>query len=282
VTEAAPRNSIPQLEKFELLEEIGHGGMATVFRAVDNRLGREVAVKIIHRHLRENKEVATRFLAEARAAAKLKHRGIVEVYDVSAEEDRERYLVVELVRGCTLRKVLVEHREMPAEVGVAIAIELCEAIEHAHASGIIHRDIKPENVLVGRTPQGFALRLIDFGIAKANDGGRETRAGAVMGSLHAMAPEQFVDASTVDARADIYGLGCTLYEALTRRPPFTHDNEVRMLLAHLSESAPSPREFNPLVTESLAAVVLRAIAKAPSDRYATCTAFAAALRGAVA
>jgi len=148
VTEAAPRNSIPQLEKFELLEEIGHGGMATVFRAVDNRLGREVAVKIIHRHLRENKEVATRFLAEARAAAKLKHRGIVEVYDVSAEEDRERYLVVELVRGCTLRKVLVEHREMPAEVGVAIAIELCEAIEHAHASGIIHRDIKPENVLV--------------------------------------------------------------------------------------------------------------------------------------
>jgi serine/threonine-protein kinase len=115
---------------------------------VDNRLGREVAVKIIHRHLRENKEVATRFLAEARAAAKLKHPGIVEVYDVSAEDDRERYLVVELVRGNTLRKVLQEHREMPAEVGVAIAIELCEAIEHAHASGIIHRDIKPENVLV--------------------------------------------------------------------------------------------------------------------------------------
>jgi serine/threonine-protein kinase len=142
------RNSLPQLEKFELLEEIGHGGMATVFRAVDNRLGREVAVKIIHRHLRENKEVATRFLAEARAAAKLKHPGIVEVYDVSGEEDRERFLVVELVRGSTLRKVLLEHREMPAEIGVAIAIELCEAIEHAHASGIIHRDIKPENVLV--------------------------------------------------------------------------------------------------------------------------------------
>lgn len=142
------RASLPHLEKFELLEEIGHGGMATVFRAMDNRLGREVAVKVIHRHLRENKEVATRFLAEARAAAKLKHRGIVEVYDVSSDEDRERYLVVELVRGCTLRKVLIEHRDMPAEVGAAIAIELCEAIEHAHASGIIHRDIKPENVLV--------------------------------------------------------------------------------------------------------------------------------------
>ncbi|NUO53203.1 MAG: serine/threonine protein kinase [Polyangiaceae bacterium] len=148
MTEPAPRNSLPQLEKFELLEEIGHGGMATVFRAVDNRLGREVAVKIIHRHLRENKEVATRFLAEARAAAKLKHPGIVEVYDVSAEDDRERFLVVELVRGNTLRKVLQENREMPAEIGVAIAIELCEAIEHAHASGIVHRDIKPENVLV--------------------------------------------------------------------------------------------------------------------------------------
>ncbi len=149
MNEPAARDDFPKLEKYELVEEIGHGGMATVYRARDVRLKREVAVKIIHRHLRENREVATRFIAEARAAAKLKHRGIVEVYDVSSEEDRERYLVVELVRGHTLRKVLLDHREMPPEIGAAIVAELCDAIEHAHASGIIHRDVKPENVLVG-------------------------------------------------------------------------------------------------------------------------------------
>src|SRR3954471_20668484 len=146
--EPAPASGLPQLSKYELLEEIGHGGMATVYRAKDRRLGREVAVKIIHRHLRENAEVGARFIAEARAAAKLHHPGIVEVFDVSSEDDSERYLVVELLRGATLRKVLVDHRDMPAEVGAAIVLELCEAVAHAHEAAIIHRDIKPENVLV--------------------------------------------------------------------------------------------------------------------------------------
>src|SRR5262249_12573644 len=114
----------------------------------DPRLGREVAVKVIHKHLRENAEVATRFVAEARAAAKLRHPGIVEVFDVSSEDDPERYLVVELIRGTTLRKVLQKHRDMPAEVGAAIVLSICEALEHAHAAAIVHRDIKPENVLV--------------------------------------------------------------------------------------------------------------------------------------
>ncbi|MCC6558239.1 MAG: protein kinase [Polyangiaceae bacterium] len=143
-----PASGLPAVGKYELLEEIGHGGMATVYRARDPRLGREVAVKVIHKHLRENAEVAARFVAEARAAAKLRHPGIVEVYDVSADEDGERYLVAELLRGGTLRKVLQRHREMPAEVGAAIVLELCDALEHAHAGGIIHRDVKPENVLV--------------------------------------------------------------------------------------------------------------------------------------
>jgi serine/threonine-protein kinase len=142
----------PVLEKYELLEEIGHGGMATVYRAKDKRLGREVAVKIIHKHLRENSEVATRFSAEARAAAKLRHPNIVEVYDVSADDDRYRFLVVELIRGTTLRKILQEHRDMPAEIGAAIVLELCDAIAHAHETGIVHRDIKPENVLIELPP----------------------------------------------------------------------------------------------------------------------------------
>jgi eukaryotic-like serine/threonine-protein kinase len=143
---------LPILEKYDLLEEIGHGGMATVYRAKDKRLGREVAVKIIHKHLRENSEVATRFTAEARAAAKLRHPNLVEVYDVSNDDDRYRYLVVELIRGTTLRKVLQEHREMPAEIGAAIVLELCEALTHAHEAGIVHRDVKPENVLIELPP----------------------------------------------------------------------------------------------------------------------------------
>ncbi|MEJ7730037.1 MAG: serine/threonine-protein kinase [Polyangiaceae bacterium] len=123
---------MPRIPTYELLEEIGHGGMATVYRALDPRLGREVAVKVIHKHLRENTEVATRFVAEARAAAKLRHPNIVEVFDVSNEEDSERYLVVELLRGTTLRKLLIAHRDMPAEVGAAISLEICDALEHAH------------------------------------------------------------------------------------------------------------------------------------------------------
>lgn len=145
---AASQPSLPVIEKYEILEEIGHGGMATVYRARDPRLGRDVAIKIIHKHLRENAEVATRFVAEARAAAKLRHPGIVEVYDVSSEDNAERFLVVELVRGVTLRKILARHSELPAEVGAALVLELCAALSHAHEAGIIHRDVKPENVLV--------------------------------------------------------------------------------------------------------------------------------------
>ncbi len=148
MTEPSALPGLPRLAKYELLEEIGHGGMATVYRARDKRLGRDVAIKIIHKHLRENKEVGTRFLAEARAAAKLRHPCIVEVHDVSGDEDGERYLVVELCLGTTLRKILEQHRDMPAEVGAAITLVLCDALDHAHAFGIIHRDVKPENVLV--------------------------------------------------------------------------------------------------------------------------------------
>ncbi len=142
-------NRFPELERFELIEEVGHGGMATVYRARDLRLGREVAVKVIHKHLRDNQEVRRRFGSEARAVAKLKHRGIVEVYDVSDESDEERYLVVELIRGVSLRQVLQDQEVLPPEVAASLVALLCEAVQHAHESGVIHRDIKPENVLIG-------------------------------------------------------------------------------------------------------------------------------------
>ena len=138
----------PSIEKYELLEEIGHGGMATVYRARDQRLQRDVAVKLIHRHLRENKEVSARFVSEAQAVAKLRHRNIVQVFDVSGEETADRYLVVELVRGPTLRELLNQHHPMPPEIAAGVALEVAAALTHAHENGVIHRDIKPENVLV--------------------------------------------------------------------------------------------------------------------------------------
>src|SRR5215471_16955496 len=139
---------LPQLAKYDIVEEVGHGGMATVYRARDRRLDRDVAIKIIHKHLRESPEVAARFEAEARAVAKLRHPNIVEVYDVSEPEDPEKYLVVELLRGTTLRRILTEVPEMPPEVAAAIGIELGSALAHAHGAGVIHRDLKPENVLI--------------------------------------------------------------------------------------------------------------------------------------
>ena len=152
--------------------------MATVYRARDRRLGREVAVKVIHHHLRENTEVAARFVSEARAVAKVKHPNIVEVYDVSDADEPERYLVQELVRGTTLRQLIAARGHLPAEVAAAIAFEIACALEHAHGLGVIHRDMKPENVLIEMPTEGQSdseaplvarIKITDFGIAKLLD-----------------------------------------------------------------------------------------------------------------
>src|ERR1700722_14438111 len=138
----------PTLEKYDVIEELGHGGMATVYRAKDLRLGRDVPVKGIHPHLRESAQAGWRVSIEGRAVAKLRHTNIVEVYDVSAATDAEQYLVVELLRGVTLRKLLELHGALPAEVAAATAVQLVGALAHAHEAGVVHRDIKPENVII--------------------------------------------------------------------------------------------------------------------------------------
>jgi serine/threonine-protein kinase len=152
---------VPVLAKYDVLEELGHGGMATVYRAHDTRLLRDVAIKVLHPHLRESSEIAHRFSVEAKAVAKLRHPNIVEVFDVSSEEDNEQYLVVELVRGPTLRKILQERGALPPEIGAAIVMELLSGISHAHACGVVHRDVKPENVLIEHRPVGGAVSQRD-------------------------------------------------------------------------------------------------------------------------
>jgi serine/threonine-protein kinase len=278
---AAARSRLPQLAKYEVLEEIGHGGMATVYRARDRRLGREVAVKVIHPHLRDSKEVVSRFNTEARAVAKLRHPNIVEVFDVSETDDEEQYLVVELLRGTTLRKLLQGKRAMPPEVAAAIALELLGALGHANAAGVVHRDIKPENVLLEHRPPAsvaaeratpapsgdrVVVKLTDFGIAKLLDAQGVTSTGQVLGSPAHMAPEQ-IEGGEVDARADVFGLGVLLYECMVGHLPFEGNNPAQVLRRVLDGRYPEPASERPVIGNRWGAILDRALAHAPADRF---------------
>jgi serine/threonine-protein kinase len=275
---AAARGRLPQLAKYEVLEEIGHGGMATVYRALDKRLGREVALKVIHPHLRDSREVVSRFHTEAKAVAKLRHPNIVEVFDVSEEDEPEQYLVVELLRGTTLRKLLQKHGVMPPEIAAAAALDLLGALAHANGSGVVHRDIKPENVLVehhpapdGTTPapgsDRVVIKLTDFGIAKLLDAEGVTSTGQVLGSPAHMAPEQ-IEGGEVDARSDVFGLGVLLYECMVGHLPFEGNNPAQVLRRVLDGQYPEAQAERPVVGSRWSAVLDRALAHLADDRYA--------------
>jgi eukaryotic-like serine/threonine-protein kinase len=263
--------------------------MATVYLARDRRLGRDVAVKIIHRHLRENVEVATRFASEARAVAKLRHPNIVEVYDVSDQGESERYLVVELVRGTTLRRLLQTHEYLPAEIAAIITAEIASAVDHAHQLGVIHRDVKPENVLVAlaapgapsdlrsSTPDESVVKITDFGIAKLLDLQGVTSTGQVLGSPAHMAPEQ-IEGGDVTARSDVFGLGVMLYESMVGKLPFDGKNPAQVLRRVLDgQFAPADRA-RPTVGARFGAIVGKALAHEASARYASAAELGAALR----
>jgi serine/threonine-protein kinase len=266
----------PQLAKYEVVEEIGHGGMATVYRARDKRLGREVAVKVIHPHLRDSREVVSRFNAEARAVAKLRHPNIVEVFDVSEADEAEQYLVVELVRGTTLRKVLQKQGAMPPEVAASLALELLGALAHANAAGVVHRDIKPENVLIEVAPDSVAVKLTDFGIAKLLDAQGVTSTGQVLGSPAHMAPEQ-IEGGDVDARADVFGLGVLLYECMVGHLPFEGNNPAQVLRRVLDGHYPEAQAERPELGSRWSAILDRALAHLPANRYADANAVRAAI-----
>jgi tRNA A-37 threonylcarbamoyl transferase component Bud32 len=254
--------------------------MATVYRARDRRLGREVAVKIIHRHLRENREVALRFDSEARAVAKLKHPNIVEVYDVSDPDEDERYLVVELVPGTTLRKLLTTETRLPVEVAAALGVELAEALEHAHSLGVVHRDVKPENVLIRAMEDERDLapvKITDFGIAKLLDAQGVTSTGQVLGSPAHMAPEQ-IEGGDVTGRADVFGLGVLLYEAMVGRLPFDGKNPAQVLRRVLDGTFTPADRAEPTVGVAYAAILARALAHLTQNRYASAAELALELR----
>ena len=299
----------PRLAKYEILGEVGHGGMATVYRAMDRRLGREVAIKVIHPHLRDSSEAISRFHAEARAVAKLRHPNIVELFDISEPDEPEQYLVAELVRGTTLRKVLQGLRVMPAEVAAALAVELLEALEHAHRAGVVHRDVKPENVLIApsasvtppadagleasagpfnmspeRRQQAHAVtandrvlvKLTDFGIAKLLDAQRVTSTGQVLGSPAHMAPEQ-IECGAVDARADVFGMGVLFYECTIGHLPFEGGNPAQVLRAVLEGRYAEARMEQPAIGGRWSALIDQALAHVPANRFPNANAMREAL-----
>ena len=248
-------------DRYELQEMIGSGGMAVVFRAMDNRLNRLVAVKIMRPELAKNEKFRQRFQTESRAIAKLSHPNIVGVYDVSHTESIE-YIVMELVEGITLKQYMNEHGPLDTETALNFSTQIARALSHAHSKGIVHRDIKPQNILVvGEN----TIKVADFGIAALQSEVPDVENEAI-GSVHYISPEQ-AKGLPVDERSDIYSLGIVMYEMLSGKLPFDGDDDRTIALKHLS-AVPTPlRELVPTVPERFAAIVRKAMQPTLEKRY---------------
>lgn len=267
-----------KLEKYELLEEIGHGGMATVFKARDERLDRMVAVKVLHPHLQKAPEARVRFTREARSVAKLAHKNILEIYDYSGEDSPESYIAAELLTGPTLKRYGEEHPELPPEIAACFAIQIAEALAAAHESGIIHRDVKPENVLLH---ENSFVKLTDFGIAQMVESQSFTATGQILGSPGHMAPEQ-VAGKGIGPRTDVFSLGTVLYYLAVGRLPFTGRNPHHVLKRIVDAEYSDPLRVRADVGKELRDIIVKAMAREPEERFATAQEMADALRAFVA
>jgi len=258
--------------RYRLDHLVASGGMAQVWEATDEVLTRRVAVKMLHPHLGADASFVERFRREAIAAARLAHPSIVSIYDTCADDDVEA-IVMELVKGSTLRKLLDERKQLEPEIAVGIIAEVADALEAAHRAGLVHRDVKPANILL--SDDGRVL-VADFGIAKAAEGADLTSTGMALGTAKYLAPEQ-VQGHPVDARTDVYALAVVLYECLCGRPPFMADTEAGTALARLQQEPRKPRAIKAGIPKPLEDVVLRGLSREPDDRYSSAGEFRAAL-----
>lgn len=248
--------------RYELVEFIGKGGMALVYRAIDRRTGHNVAVKILRPEYNQDAEFCTRFEREAVAASKMSHHNIVNLLDVG-QDDNMRYLVMEYVRGRTLKEVIKQNGPLKPAVAAQVAIRILSALQHAHKNGIIHRDIKPQNILVH---SDGLIKVGDFGIARVVGSNTISTDDIVMGSVHYFSPEQ-AKGEPVTAASDLYSVGVVLYEMLTGKPPFDGETPVAIAMQHIGGKAQPIREIDPSIPPALERVVEKAMEKRPERRY---------------
>jgi tRNA A-37 threonylcarbamoyl transferase component Bud32 len=268
---ASPPPNVDRLlgGRYRLVRQVAQGGMATVWEGYDTVLARAVAIKVLHAHLATDRLFLERFRREAIAAARLSHPNVVATFDAGSAADGGAFIVMELVRGITLRQFLTDHGQLLPPLAVGIALQIADALAHAHAAGLIHRDIKPANVLVCDTDgSGIPrVKVTDFGIAKAAEGlGLDlTRTGTVLGTPKYLSPEQ-IEGREPDARADLYSLGVVLFEMVAGRAPFTGPTDMATAVQHLNSPPPRLRGICPGVSPELDRLVAGLLTKRPEER----------------
>ena len=270
--------------KYRVTAAIGEGGMGAVYLAEHKLIGREAAIKVLLPQFSHNQEIVNRFFNEAKAASGVRHPGIVEIYDFGYHTDGSAYIVMEYLVGESLERCIRTLGRLPIDRALNITRQMMSALSAAHAQGIVHRDLKPDNVyLVGDHDMvgGERAKVLDFGIAKLSGEQAvsvKTRTGAVMGTPTYMAPEQCKGAGRVDHRADLYAVGCILFEMICGRPPFVAEGGGEVMAQHIYEPPPRPIGFEPTISEALEALMLRLLAKDPAERYQSADELSRALR----
>ncbi|MFF7313640.1 protein kinase [Streptomyces sp. NPDC008137] len=271
-----------QIAGYRIEKEIGRGGMAVVYRARDLRLERTVALKLLAPELARNDTFRRRFTHESRAAAAIDHPHIVPVFE-AGETDGVLYIAMRYVVGSDLRHLLDREGPLSPATTLRLAAQVASALDAAHDHGLVHRDVKPGNILVARgtdSDHPEHAYLTDFGLTKKSLSLTGfTTVGQFVGTLDYVAPEQ-ISGRPVDARCDVYGFGCVVYEILAGHPPFRRDDDMALLWAHQYDEAPPLTEARPDIDPRADAVLAKALAKSPDDRYPSCLAFVAALRAA--
>ncbi len=253
------------LDRYKIVDELGHGGMSTVYRALDEVLERDVAVKVMHDHLAKRRENRKRFHREAKAIAKLKHPNILEIYDYSTFEAARSFIVMELVDGLNLRQFVGTYGSIPVEIVALIALELSAALSHAHQAGVIHRDLKPENVMVSKKGE---IKLMDFGIAHVVGAETMTQTGSLLGSP-AHIPPELIDGEPVDIRSDIYSLGTILYFLATGVLPYDGVNAPQVFKKVLTGIFEEAEYIDAKVGSRFGRLINKCMAKDPNERFQT-------------